>query len=88
MGCVSSKQGKYTAPSGGGCAEPSNGRKPAEHNDVAELTAEPIAMVTDGEYYDVIIYIYVTNGCFLCIHEGRWLCDVSPVRGGDRLFLQ
>ena len=55
MGCVSSKQGKYEAPSGDGCAEPSNGRKPAEHNDIAELTAEPIAMVTDGEYYDVII---------------------------------
>ena len=55
MGCVSSKQGKYTAPSGDGCVEPSNGRKPAELNDVAELTAEPIAMVTDGECNDVIM---------------------------------
>ena len=51
MGCVSSKQGKYEAPSGDG-GEPSNRCKPAEHN---ELTAEPITMVTDGEYYDVII---------------------------------
>ena len=68
MGCVSSKQGKYTAPSGDGCAEPSNGRKPAEHNDAAELTAEPIAMVTYGEYYDVTIQIYVTNGCFWSIY--------------------
>ena len=55
MGWVSSNKGKYEAASGDGCVEPSNGRKPAEHNDAAELTAEPIAMVTYGEYYDVTI---------------------------------